>query len=84
MNYENIDDGRFVKIHKDCHCEWCGQQIKRGDLAIKRTYKFEKDFNDARQHPECFLALKEDDQACDDGFEPYSMERPKTINQQGK
>lgn len=76
MSYENIDDGRKVRVRKDCNCEWCGESIKKGEIAIKRTYKFEGGFNDARQHPECYEAMQQDDESCDYGFEPYGMERP--------
>jgi len=67
--YEEIDDGRTITARKDHRCEWCGEVIRKGESCIKRTYKWEDEFWDNRQHPECFEAMKRCPFA-DEGFCP--------------
>lgn len=77
--YEAIDDdGRVVTLRKPRNCEWCGQQIAVGEKAVHRTYRWDGDFNNARQHPECFAAMKAYFAHTDwseDGFEAGVMVR---------
>jgi hypothetical protein len=77
--YENIDDGRTVVVRKKCRCEWCGEWILSGEKAVKRTYKYDGEFNDNRQHPECYEAMDADLEAKLEGFQPYDQERPKAL-----
>ena len=78
--YQEIDDGRTVIVRKDRHCEWCGETIHKGEKCIKRTYRFDGEFNDARQHPECFEAMKRDPYSRE-GFEAGAQRRGMTIGE---
>jgi hypothetical protein len=60
VSYEEIDDGRMVKCRKKWTCEWCGEAIESRSSCIKRTYRFDDEFNDYRQHPECYAAMQRD------------------------
>jgi DNA-directed RNA polymerase subunit RPC12/RpoP len=76
MSYESIDDnGEEIKTKRNWNCEWCGQKILRGERAIKRIYKWDGYLNNARQHAECFNAMRT--QIRDEEFELNHMNRPK-------
>lgn len=57
--YTNIDDsGRNVKLRKPRGCQWCGGRMAKGEVAVRRVYCWDGDFNDARMHPECYAAME--------------------------
>lgn len=81
FDYEPIDDnGRIVTLRKFKFCEWCGVIIKIGEKAVRRVYCYDECFNDTRQHPECFEAMKEYGADYDYDFEPMKMVRGKPLH----
>jgi hypothetical protein len=81
--YQGLDDGRTVVARKEHRCEWCGESIRRGEKCIKRVYLFDGEFNNGRQHPDCFAAMKRDPDV-DDGFEAHRQRRGMTTGESEK
>jgi hypothetical protein len=79
--YENIDDGRVVKLRKRHSCEWCGEAIEVGESCILRKYTFDGQFNNSRQHPECNTAMKNSDLGWEKSFEFGQQLRGKTTEE---
>lgn len=77
--YEEIDDtGRVVKCRKRYQCEWCNGWIEVGEQAVVRIYKWDGEFQNARQHPECYKALEQSMAGglmWDNEFEPGNQSR---------
>jgi len=76
MSYEEIRF-KFVQGRKEYLCEWCDEIIPKGEAQLHRVYKYEGDFNDARQHMECYKngmrKMKPDELA--DGWMPGDFKR---------
>jgi hypothetical protein len=80
--YENIDDnGQQVTLRKQKRCEWCGEMIWVGQTAVRRVYKMDDEFNNARMHPECYIAMQGSyiEGSLTDGFEFGENVRGKTV-----
>ena len=43
---------------KDHQCEWCGENIPKGEKHMSRSYIFDGDFIAGRMHLECETAMK--------------------------
>lgn len=48
---------KVVKTKKWHPCDWCAEQIDKGDIAAYRVYIYEGDFNHGWMHPECSEAM---------------------------
>ena len=81
MSYEAIDDGRTIRARKRRRCEWCGESIEVGEVCILRKYKFDGDFNNCRQHPECHDAMQKSDLGWEQSFEFGEQRRGKTMEE---
>lgn len=81
MSYERIDDGQQVTVRKNWRCEWCGELIPKGSLAVKRAYRWDDEFKDKRQHLECYAALERHCRLSYDG-EFYPRENPRGQTQE--
>ena len=73
--YVEIQEKR-VRVRKAHSCEWCSEEIERGSYAMRRVYRFQGVFNDARMHQECYDAYRDSDHkdVCD-GWIPGDFER---------
>lgn len=77
MSYEAIDDnGHIVVLRKRRRCEWCNVWIESGQEAVKRVYKYDDQFHNARMHAECYTAMVNTIHRSWDGeFEPGGQGR---------
>jgi hypothetical protein len=60
---------------KDYRCEWCGQNIPKGEKHYHYVGIWEGDFQNWRMHVECQDDCQRNGGA-QDGFTPYEAERP--------
>lgn len=70
------DFGRDTRpvARKDYRCEWCGQQIPKGEKHYHYVGVWEGDWQNWRMHSECFeLASANGDMR--EGFTPFENER---------
>ncbi len=81
MSYEEIQAAKEVKCSKVHCCGWCGWQIKEGEKAISRAYKWEGDFHYEHQHPECYRAMIASSGDIEDGYEVGQFERGMTAQE---
>ena len=66
---------------KDYRCEWCGQQIPKGERHAHYIGIWGGEWQDWRMHQECY----EDacmDSDLDEGFMAYDHDRPKSAGAQ--
>ena len=59
------------KVRKNHVCEWCGEDIVKGESAQCRVYKDDAELISAYDHLECLKALEQasyDSLLVDDGF----------------
>jgi hypothetical protein len=65
-----------IKTRKDHKCEWCGEEIRKGDVCqyIEGIWEGDGVFVKYRLHPEC---IKPSNEYCkwNDGFMAYEGER---------
>ena len=47
-----------VITRKPHQCEWCGEQIAKGEKAQARGYVNDGDMVSSHQHPECYQAMQ--------------------------
>ena len=60
-------------------CGWCGEWIDIGEKAQYRVYKWEGDFVDGHEHPECYQAmLTLDYRDAQEGWMPGDYKRGST------
>lgn len=72
------DFGETTKVvgRKDYRCEWCGENIPKGEAHRHYGGMWEGNWQNWRMHEECYLAgTKSDDMQ--DGWEPYTHARGK-------
>ncbi len=67
---------------KPHRCEWCYQQIEKGEKHAHYVGVWQGAFQDWRMHEECHEAYGEDD--CEDGFMPGEGERPLMLTEREK
>lgn len=73
MSYTELQN-KVVKARKDISCEWCPEDILKGEEHRYRAYKLDGDFVTGRMHSECYQAACK----CDfDGgyFFPHEFKR---------
>lgn len=73
MNFHN---GSYVKLRKPRRCEWCGEDLNKGEDAYRGTGVFDGDFYDYRMHEECAEDMRNTPYIAEDGFMPHENERP--------
>ena len=77
--YEELSVRHVEKSQRPHRCEWCDDLIPMGTAMVRRTYKWDGDFNCAHMHPECYRALQHLDwKDYEDGFEPGQFSRGRT------
>ena len=59
---------------KDHRCEWCGENIPKGEIFAHFKGMWEGDFQNWRMHLECYSASSSSDYLTD-GFTPYQYQR---------
>jgi hypothetical protein len=62
------------KARKAHRCTWCGEPIDKGSTYTHQTGVYDNRWYTNKMHPECFEDMCDGD---DDGFLPYSNERPR-------
>jgi hypothetical protein len=77
----DFGEGKTVKCRKDHRCEWCGEKIPAGDQAFYYAGLWDGDWQSWYMHPECEIYSYKCD--AQDGFEPFSNERPKEKKYEG-
>ena len=66
---------RVTKVYR---CAWCGQDIHKGDSAVKNAQVFEGEFQSFYLHPECSEALAESGPDLPpEGWAPWEQKRGK-------
>lgn len=72
---------KTVTCRKAHRCEWCGEDIAKGDRAQYRSGVHEGEMYHGHQHPECYSAMmrSEYDDFDDGGFNPMEQKRGKTM-----
>ena len=70
--------GTWPVSKKAYRCEWCGEEIKRGERHYKMAGMWEGDFQKYRMHAECAEAM-----FCETyyggGFSPFENDRPEIV-----
>jgi hypothetical protein len=81
----NMDFGNEyqVKLRKTKKCEWCGQDMIKGEVVYHFKGKFNGEWQDWKMHNECEEAYRKDDQ-WHEGFLSYSNERPRLTGEGGR
>ena len=60
------------KVHR---CSWCPERIDPGERYETWGGVYEGDFGTVRMHLECVKAMRDDGDACCEGWEPHSFQR---------
>lgn len=75
----DFGEGKTVKCRIEHRCEWCGEKIPAGDQAYYYSGVWEGDWQSWYMHPECEKACTKEPYYWEDGFEPFSNERPREV-----
>lgn len=65
-----------VKTRKPHRCEWCGEPIPVGSRVPNYRGQWQNEWQNWYMHEECHDAMQDEPYISEDGFEPYSNERP--------
>ncbi len=78
---ESLTD-KVVITRKSHTCAWCGEDVEPFQSARYRAYIFEGEFNTDYMHPECCDAMTQSDFSDDDdGFDPWTYTRGRTVEE---
>ena len=67
---------KIVRPRKNHECEWCGEPVLKGEKCNYRSFIFEQGPQSGWSHPECWLAMAEQDRdvLCE-GWMPGDFQR---------